>query len=78
LAEKKITFPSLKSDWPTAQKQFGLQWTPTNLVIDQKGQILFRKVGFNIKDGPAQLASLVEAVLARKSATAARSAVSPP
>jgi len=65
IKEKGITFPSLKSDFPTAGKLFGVQGTPTNLVIDPTGRILFKSVGFNAREGSAKLAGYVEAVLFR-------------
>ena len=68
LKEKGITFPSLKGVDADPGKLFGVESTPTNLVIDPSGRILFRKIGFSVQDGSARLESYVQATLARKPA----------
>ena len=65
IKEKGITFRSLRSDWQTAQAKYGVNGTPANFLVDQKGQVLFHHDGFRGPEGVDQMANEVEAILAR-------------
>jgi peroxiredoxin len=65
IAEKKITFRSLRGDWTTALAKYGVNGTPSNFIIDQKGRVLFVHNGFRGPEGVDQMANEIEALLAR-------------
>ena len=69
LAENGITFVSLHGDWQQASALYGMTGTPTSLVIDPRGRIVFTEVGFDAKTGIARLKGMVETVLNRQGAT---------
>ena len=71
LAEKKITFRSLKGDWKSAGDLYGVTGTPSNFVVDQQGRILFTHFGFTGPEEIDQIGNEVDAVLSRPGATQA-------
>ena len=42
MAAMGIRFVPAESDWKWAEKNFGVQATPTALLLDQRGRIMFR------------------------------------
>jgi peroxiredoxin len=72
LAEKGITFRTLKSDWQTAGKLYGVNGTPANFVIDQDGRILFVHRGFRGPKSVLQMEGQIQAVLDRPAPAASR------
>ena len=65
LAEKKITFPSLRGSWDWAGKAYGVDSTPRNFILDREGRILFDHGGFHGPKGIEQMGYEIEAILAR-------------
>ncbi len=64
--EVGATFPIVLDDADASDKLFGVRATPTNLMIDRKGMIIFRSVGY----GPGMeksLAAQVEYLLGQAS-----------
>jgi thioredoxin-related protein len=41
-----VTFPVVEDDQDVSGKLFGVQATPTTLMIDRNGQIIFHSVGY--------------------------------
>jgi hypothetical protein len=63
LRQVGVTFP-VAEDRADVATRYGVEGTPTNFLIDPKGRILFRRVGF----GPGselELGAQVEYLLAR-------------
>ncbi len=46
VAHVGATFPILNDDQDLASKVYGVTGTPTNIMIDAKGRIFFRSMGF--------------------------------
>ena len=65
LAEKKITFRSLRGSWEWAGKAYGVNGTPRNFILDREGRILFDHNGFAGPPGVEQMGYEIEALLAR-------------
>ena len=53
--DKKLTFPTLRGSWDMAGRLYGVTGTPTSVMIDRKGRVIFRHTGFG---GEASLALL--------------------
>jgi len=66
LTEKGITFRSLRSDWQTASKLYGVDGTPANFIIDADGRVLFVHHGYDGPEGVEQMGYEVEAALDRQ------------
>lgn len=65
IAEKKITFRSLRSDWEWALKHYGVDATPANFIIDRQGKILFTHHGFHGPEGAEMMGYQIEEILGR-------------
>ena len=65
LKEKGITFPSLSGKWDVTGKAYGVDSTPTAIVVDQQGRLLFRHHGFNSSAGMAPVTAMLDAALSR-------------
>ncbi len=50
IAKVGVTFPVLLDDAGVSKDVFKIQGTPTNLVIDRQGRIIFRHLGFTPGD----------------------------
>lgn len=68
LSAKGITFRSLRSDWQTASKLYGVNGTPANFIIDQSGRILFAHNGYDGPEGIALMGYQIDAALGRPAA----------
>ena len=65
-----VTFPVLLDDQSVSKDVFKIQGTPTNLVIDREGRIIFRHLGFTPGDEKvieAEVQSLIRGDLAATS-----------
>jgi peroxiredoxin len=65
LADKGITFRSLRSDWATAGKLYGVNGTPATFIIDADGRVLFEHHGYDGPAGVEQMGYEIEAALDR-------------
>ena len=65
LAEKKITFRTLRGSFAWASKAYGVTGTPQNFVLDREGRILFAHSGFRGPKDAERMGHQIEAVLAR-------------
>ena len=63
LRQTGVTFP-VAEDREDVATRYGVEGTPTNVLIDRKGRILFRKMGFR-PGSEAELGAQVEYLLAR-------------
>ena len=64
-----VTFPVLLDDRGVSKDIFKIQGTPTNLVIDRQGRIVFRHLGYTPGDEKvleAEILSLMKADVAAK------------
>ena len=64
-----VTFPVLLDDRNVAKDVFRIKGTPTNLVIDRQGRIIFRHLGYTPGDEKileAEILSLMKADVAAK------------
>jgi hypothetical protein len=59
-----ITFVPLESDWPWAEKAFGVTGTPASFLVDQAGRVMFKP---EVHDAATRIAleQQVEALLNR-------------
>ena len=65
-----VTFPVLLDDRNVSRELFKIKGTPTNLVIDREGRIIFRHLGFTPGDEKvieAEVQSLIRGDLAATS-----------
>ena len=65
MAEKKVTFRSLKGSWEMAGEKYAVTSTPTTFIIDRDGRIYFTHSGYRGEAGVAQMEREVEALLSR-------------
>jgi peroxiredoxin len=63
LAEKGITFRTLRSDWKTAGQLYGVNGTPANFIIDRQGRVLFTHHGYRGPESVELMGYQVEALL---------------
>jgi len=64
LAATGIRFVPLESDWPWAEKEYGVTGTPESMLLDEDGRIMFRP---SVRDAETRvlLERQVEALLSR-------------
>jgi peroxiredoxin len=61
--EKGLTFPTLRGSWEMAGSLYGVTSTPTSVMIDRRGRVIFRHTGFGGDAGLALLESEARALL---------------
>jgi peroxiredoxin len=64
-AQKNITFTTLNGSWELASRLFGVQATPTNILLDRQGRIMFRHLGFRGDESVREFEAEIEALLSR-------------
>ena len=64
LRQVGVTFPTAEDQTELATR-YGVSGTPTNFLIDRRGRILFRRVGFG-PGSEAELKAQIEYLLARE------------
>jgi peroxiredoxin len=61
--DKGLTFPTLRGSWEMAGRLFGVAGTPTSMMIDRRGRVIFRHTGFGGDAGLALLEAEATALL---------------
>lgn len=64
IAKVGATFATVNDDQELSRKLFGVNATPTNLMIDDEGRIFFRTYGFS-PGHEKSYAAMIEYLLAR-------------